>query len=268
MDVKTNYDMFMFLKTNKIAIDDYNSAAEKWIENYNVGVSGANKSIVHEKMRRWSNAVSKKWKAANRTVDRFLNINHEWLNLEFNLHIDSTQEYDLPTPEVCPPQHCKPFVKLSDRQKRRNTEDLRNCSEEMFDFVLKKKYGSDDDKIFILEFIKNHPEHTKRIREYCEKLLNFNIRSPGYNEKMLGLYSAAKLSKFQYNAIRNHDKEYGCGTFPSYYSIRKTKNQCYPDDIKVTESGVAVALQSLLDHTSLRLLNLLTNKIENNQNQN
>lgn len=42
--------------------------------------------------------------------------------------------------------------------------------------------------------------------------------------------------------------------YPSYDSLRFAKTDCYPNDINVYDRGASVQLQSLLDHTSLRLL--------------
>ncbi|KAL4104078.1 hypothetical protein QTP88_019391 [Uroleucon formosanum] len=65
-----------------------------------------------------------------------------------------------------------------------------------------------------------------------------------------------KLSRFQYNTLRNSLLNDGINYYPSYYKIQQAKNEVYPsrDFINVTSTGVEIKLQALLDQTVSRIL--------------
>lgn len=80
---------------------------------------------------------------------------------------------------------------------------------------------------------------------------------PFTEHEALALLIDAQLSKSQYNLITQRLKEKEINILPSYAQIIKAKKECYPCHTEVTESGARVKLQSLLDHTSERLLKSL-----------
>lgn len=51
---------------------------------------------------------------------------------------------------------------------------------------------------------------------------------------------------------------------PSYYEIRKAKEDCLPEreSITTTDTGVQISLQSLLNHIALRFVKLLRSNLE------
>ena len=56
--------------------------------------------------------------------------------------------------------------------------------------------------------------------------------------------------------------------YPPYDKIKSAKENCYPKDIKITECGVSVELQSLLDHISQRIIYSVPDKqVEKIQSQ-
>lgn len=71
-------------------------------------------------------------------------------------------------------------------------------------------------------------------------------------EEALGLIEDAKLSKFQYERIRIQAKASNADIFPAYKQLAPARKQCYPDNVHVTEKGVSIDLQSLIDHTVRR----------------
>lgn len=266
MHFKTNRDLFVFFKENSIHFTDYDLALDKLIDT--LGFEVTNTANFRDKLRKWCNYLSTKWSSSNRSLQPFLKRNEHWLDMDLSFSEEFNCELaPCSSTGVSPPLRCKSFEQLSDRQKRRKTEHLRNCSDEMFNFVLNKKLRSDDDGVYIFNFIQNHPQHIKTIKEFCENLSKPN-NIPGYNEKMLALYATAKLTRFQYNALRENANDLGRNIYPSYKIIQNTKKECYPDNITVSESGVNVALQNLLNHTSARFIKLLSDKIEKNTPQN
>lgn len=78
-------------------------------------------------------------------------------------------------------------------------------------------------------------------------------------EEALGLFLDLKLTKHQYYQLRQRALQKNVDLFPAYGDILSAKKECYPpnDAIKITEKSAEVELQSLLDHTSERLLQSL-----------
>lgn len=75
------------------------------------------------------------------------------------------------------------------------------------------------------------------------------------SEETLVLLVDAKLSKAQYELIRGKLKEKNCDVLPSYKSVTSAKTECYPP-IQISENGVCIALQDLLDHTIQRMMKI------------
>lgn len=73
----------------------------------------------------------------------------------------------------------------------------------------------------------------------------------------LALIMDAQLSRRQYKTIRVATKKIGLDIFPSYKKIQKSKQNCYPEDIHITESLASNNLQKLLNHTTKKLFETL-----------
>ena len=67
-----------------------------------------------------------------------------------------------------------------------------------------------------------------------------------------------KLSKENYLNIRKCAKQRSVNLYPSYAEVLEAKKLCYPPNVKVEEAGASVPLQELLDHTTKRLLSVIT----------
>ena len=103
----------------------------------------------------------------------------------------------------------------------------------------------------------------RKIQEsYSQSLINASA-TPSYGEKQfspfsndfaLSLFIQAKLSKCQYEIIRTAFKNAGHNLLPSYKRITAAKKNCYPENIKITDTSAEVPLQSLLDNTAKRIL--------------
>lgn len=74
------------------------------------------------------------------------------------------------------------------------------------------------------------------------------------SDKALGILTSLKLSKWQYTTLRACAKEEGILLYPSYTAILEAKKDCYPpkDAIEITERGVKIKLQAILDKTVAR----------------
>ncbi|XP_050525962.1 uncharacterized protein LOC126896864 [Daktulosphaira vitifoliae] len=65
-----------------------------------------------------------------------------------------------------------------------------------------------------------------------------------------------QLTKQQYMNIRLGAKKRNCDIYPSYEKIFSAKQKCYPDNVKISESGCIIPLQNLLDHTTKRIFQI------------
>lgn len=74
-------------------------------------------------------------------------------------------------------------------------------------------------------------------------------------DKALGILTSLKLSKWQYTTLRACALEERIPLYPSYAAILKAKKDYYPpkDSVDITERGVKVKLQAILDRTVERL---------------
>lgn len=70
---------------------------------------------------------------------------------------------------------------------------------------------------------------------------------------MLAFNLNAKLTVAQYKQMYKEAKDRNCQLYPSYDSLLIAKKECYPDDVKFTETSAEVTLQSLLNHVTRRL---------------
>ena len=62
------------------------------------------------------------------------------------------------------------------------------------------------------------------------------------------------MTKSAYQTLRTAAKEKKADVYPPYNVVREAKQKCYPQNIDVSEDSAKVSLQSLLDHTALRIL--------------
>lgn len=75
-------------------------------------------------------------------------------------------------------------------------------------------------------------------------------------EEALALIINCGFSVDQYKTLRIGAKERGADIYPNYHRILNAKTLCYPENIVITETSAQVQLQSLLDHTVSRLVNV------------
>lgn len=76
-------------------------------------------------------------------------------------------------------------------------------------------------------------------------------------DETVALIVETNLSKSQYTALRRIFLGKNCNILPAYSKVLAAKKNCYPENITAAESSVEVKLQSLLDHTTLRLVKSL-----------
>ena len=109
------------------------------------------------------------------------------------------------------------------------------------------------------------PETAVKINESIKKPVKTVIFTP---EKALRLLLSLKLSKWQYITLRETAIREGAkDIYPSYYKLQQTKLACYPPNqsVSVTDSSARITLQALLDITVKRILQSLSDNVENKQ---
>lgn len=92
------------------------------------------------------------------------------------------------------------------------------------------------------------------------EILNNSLKEkpvvPFSPDEALNFIVEANLSKHQYTLIRLKAKEKNADIFPSYDKILEAKKKCYPPetDIFIKDKSATVKVQSLLNHTSERIM--------------
>lgn len=163
-----NGDLFALLRENNLDISDYKNLTRLITDNLKIHLSRTAFEELQNKVSNFTKHLKSKWIQNNRDNAKFIKTNKPWLNKEFELP-DSVLNL-IPSSSSVLPNTSKSFVELDDRQKRRKTQEIRN-NPEMINFILEKQLKSDDAK-FIYDFIQEHPEHMKQVRQYCEEIKN------------------------------------------------------------------------------------------------
>lgn len=151
----------------------------------------------------------------------------------------------------------KPFSELCQKQKKRRIEELLTHDSQELAYAAAASCGEKNEDVKdLIKYITEHPEKAADIKNFLKGKAIINKYSA---EKALGILISLKLSKWQYITLRETAKESGVDLYPSYYAVLNAKKACYPpeSDIKVTEQGVKVKLQAILDITVTRLAKTL-----------
>ncbi|GBM25927.1 hypothetical protein AVEN_94369-1 [Araneus ventricosus] len=60
----------------------------------------------------------------------------------------------------------------------------------------------------------------------------------------------------QHQRIREHAENLNCKLYTSYHKVKEAKQLCCPRSISVTETSTEITLQTLVDHTVLRIYHI------------
>lgn len=129
MNLKTNNDLFLELRSSKKDLSDYKSLFNIIVHKLKLkNLSEEENVILKESLRKFCINLSKKWKECQRTFDVFLKRNQLWLsgNFVWPDNIFSTRSSSSAYAK-CKDRltQRKQFKELSKKQKRRRTDDLR-----------------------------------------------------------------------------------------------------------------------------------------------
>lgn len=191
--------------------------------------------------------MREKWQKSGRKKTNFLDKNQDWLEMDVAFSADSKLAQAS--------KHGRPFLDFaasSERSKRRKTKELRDShSSEELCYAAQMSLRTSGDL-----------ESSKMIRDVTTPTSTAPHASSTTEHTSLSIDEAlsviveAKLTRHQYNVIRNSMKDHNCHLYPSYEAIREAKALCYPprSSISITENCADIKLQDLLDHTCKRIL--------------
>ena len=115
--------------------------------------------------------------------------------------------------------------------------------------------GNTSATILVNKVINTSPNGAKTIASSLKTTSDYKKYTP---DGALSLIISNNLTKRQYEVLCSDAKSRNYNIYPSYYRILQAKNAAYPPDIKITEQICEISLQTLLNHTSKRLLQSLT----------
>ena len=174
----------------------------------------------------------------------------------------------VPTNTTASPQHIncgrppKSFEESSERSKRRKTITLRqSASAAELSYAAKVSLHSEGKRTaakLMHEVSMRSPTRAKQINTAWKSAQLGRTIMAYTPDKALSLLVEAKLSKSQYQLLRTQAKEHGTNLYPSYHKVKEAKKNCYPEKeyTKVTNSSAEINLQSLLNHTAKRILQI------------
>lgn len=210
------------------------------------------------------NKMIQRWECSKRVQDRFLKKNNDWLQKNIELKKGSQKEKTNTEPRETQNDEKNSktgrrelsFSESSERSKRRKTEELRaKVSTEALLYSATSKLRSEGNIDFakvVRDISEGSPTKAARYRKSLESTNN-NV--PFTENEALSLYVELGLSQSKYQLLRNAHMEKKSRMFPAYKKIQKAKLQCYPaTGMSFTENEAAVTLQSILNHTSGRII--------------
>lgn len=200
---------------------------------------------IKQDLSRFKSEIKRRWTDSHYKEDLFLKNNDTWL--------DGT--FVIPKVAIRTGRPHKCFSELSERSKRRKTEDLRKHTElQVLTYATQSKLGETGkrDASSVLKEILTSPKRASKYKKAFSETTQQATPSQLTSIQALSMFVEADLSRRQYEIIRNTNKK----LYPCYSVIQKSKQECYPnkESYRVTETCVEIKLQSLMDHTATRLL--------------
>lgn len=206
-------------------------------------IPGSSKEDVMIKVSLFSNNFLIRYKKASRKKDYFLSKYAEWLSKDIPIMypMSSTRQK-------------KEFSATSSSTKKRRTkllltthspEELVHAAQTSF-----VKKGKRNVAAVLKKVVSSSPRSIRTIKKMKTKIPEMRPYTP---PEALALFINAKLTVAQYKEIKKGAKLRNCDIYPAYDKLLQAKKECYPENIKISETSAEVPLQSLLDHATKRL---------------
>lgn len=200
-------------------------------------------------IRKLLHDLNTKWQQVTRIEDKFFQKFSGWLSVFVTL--EKTEQENSSKMG----RRSSGFAESSDRTKRRKTEHLRaQTSIEELSYATPmslRASGKLDAAKVIKDVTLGSPSKAKKYKK-CDSISETTLSA----NAALSLIVEQKLSRSQYQGLRNISRENNCNLFPPYKLVYQAKLKCYPikSDITITECSAEVKLQALLNHTTERIL--------------
>lgn len=200
--------------------------------------------VVHDKICRYfMPAFEKRRKAAFYEDKIFKKNNIAWLKSYFTINLETKR---------CGRPFRDDFDECSTSTKRRKIQ------------LIRKKYSETEIELAFLQNLRDSGK-TKIANIINDLLLKTDddIESlkkseiiPFSETETIALIEDIKLTKYQYETIWSQIKQRNADILVPYKHLSFAKKQCYPAEaaFSITETGVKIKLQALLDHTASRIL--------------
>lgn len=181
-----------------------------------------------------------KWKTAFYNQVTFNENNKKWLQSDFEVNL-SKKPVKFGRPSLT---NCEDASYATKRRRILTIEEQYSAAEieQAYLRILKSQGRKDIVQVLMSMLSGNYDETT------------INDINPYTSEEAVAFVEDAKLSKYQYQFIQMQANARNAKLYPSYAEMASARNDCYPLNISVSESGASIQLQALIDHTVQRLL--------------
>lgn len=199
-----------------------------------------------------------KWDRKQRRLDLFLKDYEQWLSedLTFAMLVVS-ENVSIPSTSGGRPQ--KSFVESSKKTKKRKVQHLLNDyskDELIFAAQLSVRASGKRDAATLIEELSTASPKRATTYKKARRIINTGKEQRPYTpDEALALFISNNFTVQTYKNVQQEAKERGFNIYPCYDHVAQVKKQCYPpvENITVTDISAEVRLDSLLNHTALRI---------------
>lgn len=206
-------------------------------------------------MGRLISKLKDKWQQCYRRETTFFQKYDEWLNVPVPFVVGNKANT---SGENTTGRSSTSWEDLSERSKRRRTQKIRTeYTAQELSYATQmslRSVGNLNAAIVVKDVGLGSPSTGRKYREPLQSISEKTL-SP---DAAVSLIVECKLSKSQYQSLRNVSLENDCFLYPTYKCVYEAKLRCYPpkSDITVTESKAEVRVLAFLDHTTDRILSI------------
>lgn len=230
-------------------------------------------STIEKSTKKFLSHVFERYQKVNRHYDFFLNKYEKWLEGDFLINIskDNSSSNDLNIKKRGRP-HLQ-YENMSIRSKRRASSKLsaQISTEQLLSASLRSVRGDANHKNVSKQLRKTQEAFFNEHNENNIDDLNQTEQTNTYsNSEALALILDCDLSVNAYKTLRTSATQKNTSLkslYPTYNDVLNEKHNCYPENMRFTETKAECQMKSLLEHTASRLLKINFDKIESNAHQ-
>lgn len=219
-----------------------------YYENFLLNRYGLNEEVKKAIKQRFSYVkfeIKKRWAKANKHQDVFLKKKQSWLEGTFEIPTESSTPLGRPS---------KTFEELSERSKRRKTEEIRaSIGDDVLVHAAQSVLQTTGHRTAskVLKDITSSPTRASKYRKAYSKVADSDEVPPLTPLQALQMFVEADLTRRQYEIVRATNPRH----YPCYDLVLKAKQECYPpkESVRVTATCAESNIQCLMDLTVKRL---------------